>query len=101
MPATTPERRPRPAPAVRTTAPAPAPRGLSPYVERLRMGGWRAVGAFLAIGLLALLILTILLKKSNPNHLSIGAAMVMLLYLTVAGLMVLASLIFVPRSDGR
>jgi hypothetical protein len=55
------------------------------------------VGAFVAIALVTLLVLIVLLKKTNPAHLTIGAGMVMLLYLTVGGFLVLASLIFVPR----
>jgi hypothetical protein len=93
---TTTAKRPRPAPAVRADQP-PAPRGLAPYLDRLRQGGWRAAGAFLAITLVTLLVLIILLKKTNPSHLTIGAGMVMLLYLAVGGFLVLASLIFVPR----
>jgi hypothetical protein len=80
---------------------APVPKGLAPYLDRVRAGGWRAVGVFLAIALVTLLVLIFLLKKTNPAHLSVGAGMVMLIYLAVGGFLVLASRVFVSRHDGR
>ena len=97
---TAPQKRPRTASAARADRPA-IPSGLAPYLERLRAGGWRAVGVFLAIVLITLLILIVLLKKTNPTHLTIGAGMVMLIYLTVGGFLVLASRVFVSREGER
>jgi len=71
------------------------------YLDRFRVGGWPAVGIFLAIAL-TIVVLTLLLKKSNAAHLTVGAALVMLIYLTVGVFMLLASRIFVAqRPDER
>lgn len=67
------------------------------YLDRFRTGGWPAVGIFLAIALATIVVLTLLLKKSNAAHLTVGAALVMLIYLTVGAFMLLASRIFVSR----
>ena len=72
------------------------------YLSRARAGGWPAVAIFLAIALTTIVVLTLLLKKSNAAHLTVGAALVMLIYLTVGAFMLLASRIFVSqRSDER
>ncbi len=68
---------------------------LAPYLDKLRTGGWPAVAVFLAIALVTLGILSLVLKRSSPTHLTIGAALVMLLYLAVAAFLILASRVFV------
>jgi hypothetical protein len=68
-------------------------------VERRRTGGWGAVAIFLIIALATIAVLAELLRKTNPSHLTIGAAVVMLLYATVAAFVVLASRLFTAR-DG-
>lgn len=75
---------------------------LTSYLDRLRTGTWSAVFIFLGISIITLTILTVLLKKSNPNHVTIGAALVMLLYLTVGAFLVLASCVFIaPEGTTR
>ena len=72
------------------------------YLDRFRAGSWPAVGIFLAIALTTIVVLTLLLKKSNAAHLTVGAALVMLIYLTIGAFMLLASRIFVAqRPDER
>lgn len=72
------------------------------YLDRFRAGSWPAVGVFLAIALTTMVVLTLLLKKSSAAHLTVGAALVMLIYLTVGAFMLLASRIFVAqRPDER
>lgn len=66
-------------------------------IQRARNGGWGAVAIFLAIAIAALAVLAELLRKTNPTHLTIGAAMVMLLYATMAAFFVLASRVFTRR----
>lgn len=67
-------------------------------VERFRDGGWGAAVLFLVIAIVTLAVLAELLRKTNPTHLTIGAAMVMLLYLTMAAFVVLASRLFTRRN---
>jgi cytochrome bd-type quinol oxidase subunit 2 len=74
-------------------------RGIARYLGRLRTGGWIGTAIFLAIALVTLAVLSYLFKKSDPSHLTKGAAFVTLLYLTACGFMVLASRIF-PKKRG-
>ena len=67
------------------------------YLDRLRAGDWQAVALFLAIALASLVILALMLKKTNPGHLTVGSLMVMLIYLTVGAFMVLAARLFVSK----
>jgi hypothetical protein len=68
-------------------------------LARLRTGGWPAVVIYLAVALATLAVLSYLLKKTNPAHLTIGAGLVMLLYATASGFLLLASRLFVSRRD--
>lgn len=65
-------------------------------ITRMREAGWPGVGIFLAIALAALAILVLLLKKSAAAHLTVGSAMVMLIYLTLGAFLILAARFFVP-----
>jgi undecaprenyl pyrophosphate phosphatase UppP len=71
------------------------------YLDRLRAGGWTGVAIYLVIALGTLAVLTYLFKKTNPAHLNTGAAMVMLMYVTVGGFMLLASRVFTTRRDDK
>jgi hypothetical protein len=76
-------------------------RGLMRYLDRLRAGGWPGVVIYLVIALGTLAVLTYLFKKTNPGNLTTGAAMVMLMYLTVGGFMLLASRVFTTKRDEK
>lgn len=65
-------------------------------LDRLRGGGWSAAAVFLAIAVCTMLVLILVLKKSNATHLTVGAALVMLMYLVIGAFLVLASRLFVP-----
>lgn len=64
-------------------------------IDRLRGGGWSAVALYLAIALGTLAVLIVLLRKTSATHLTIGALMVMVMYLAVATFMILGARIFV------
>jgi hypothetical protein len=72
-------------------------RQISRVLDRFRTGGWTAVAIYLAIALAALAVLSYVFRKTNPSHLTIGAGMVMLLYLAVGAFMLLASRLFVTQ----
>jgi hypothetical protein len=67
-------------------------------LERLRSGGWGAVALYLAIALVTLGVLIVLLRKTDPTHLTVGALLVMVMYLAVAAFMILAARIFVSTA---
>lgn len=71
------------------------------YLERLRTGGWSGVAIFLGIALATTLILIVLLRKTSATHLTVGAAMVMLIYLTIGAFMVLASRLFITSRPDK
>jgi uncharacterized membrane protein YkgB len=70
-------------------------------VDRLRDGGWAGVALYLGIALATLVVLIVLLHKINPVHLTIGALMVMVMYLAVAAFMILGSRIFVSAEPPK
>ena len=63
-------------------------------IERLRGGGWSAVGIFLGIVLVTMLVLIVLLKKISPAHQTLGAGVVMVMYVALGAFMILASRLF-------
>ena len=71
-----------------------------PPITRRLPSGWPSVGIYLVIALAALAVLLVLLKKTSPSHLTIGAVLTMLLYLTVGGFLILATRVFVTRQEG-
>ncbi|MDB5074407.1 MAG: hypothetical protein JWO42_586 [Chloroflexi bacterium] len=68
------------------------------YLDRLRAGGWTGAAIYLAIALATLAVLAYLFKKTDPNQ-STSALMVMLMYVTVGGFMLLASRLFITKRD--
>jgi hypothetical protein len=69
--------------------------------DRLRSGGWLAVALYLGIALATLAVLLVLLRKTNAIHLTIGALLVMVMYLAVAAFMILGSRIFIAAEPPR
>ena len=71
-----------------------------PPITRRLPNGWASVGIYLAIALAAVAFLLVLLKKTSSSHLTIGAVLTMLLYLTVGAFLILATRVFVTRQEG-
>ena len=69
---------------------------LPPIIRKLPTG-WVSVGIYLVIALAAVAFEVFLLKKTSPTHLTIGAGVTMLLYLTVGAFLLGATRIFVTR----
>ena len=69
--------------------------------ERQWVRHWPGVAVYLAIALGTLAILALLLKKTSATHLNRGSALVMLMYLTAGGFMLIASRLLVRRDDDR
>ncbi len=65
--------------------------------ERLRAREWYPVAMFLAIALVTVTILVLALKKTAATQLDPGGALVFLIYLTIAGFLILASRLFTGR----
>jgi hypothetical protein len=74
---------------------------MSPIVRRVPTG-WGFVVGYLMVVLVVTALEVVLLKKSSPSHLTIGAALTMLLYLTVGGFLIGATRLFVSgRGDAE
>jgi uncharacterized membrane protein len=71
------------------------------YLDRLRTQPWYPATMFLVIALVTVTILALLLKKTSATQLDLGGVLVFLIYLTVAGFLVLASRIFIRHSNHR
>ena len=71
---------------------------MPPIIRRLPTG-WASVAIYLAIALAAMAFEVLLLKKTGPSHLTIGAVMTILLYLTVGAFFIGATRIFVTKRD--
>ncbi|HVC83270.1 MAG TPA: hypothetical protein VNL35_22500 [Chloroflexota bacterium] len=71
-----------------------------PPIPRRLPNGWPSVSIYLAIALAAVAFLLVLLKKTSPSHLTIGAVLTMLLYLTVGAFLILATRVFVIHQEG-
>ncbi|MGH2391518.1 MAG: hypothetical protein ACRDIE_25260 [Chloroflexota bacterium] len=69
---------------------------LPPIIRKLPTG-WASVGIYVVIALAAVAFEVLLLKKTSPTHLTIGAGLTMLLYLTVCAFLIGATRIFVTR----
>jgi hypothetical protein len=69
-------------------------RMLPPIARRIPTG-WGFVAGYLAVALVVTAFEVVLLKKSSPSHLTIGAALTLLLYLTVGGFLIGATRLFV------
>ena len=75
---------------------------MMPPVVRRSPTGWSFVAGYLVIALAVVILEVVLLKKTDPTHLTIGAAMTMLLYLTVGAFLVGATRLFVTgRNDAE
>jgi len=70
-----------------------------PPITRRLPNGWASVGIYLAIALAAVAFLVVLLKKTSPTHLTIGAVLTMLLYLTIGAFLILATRVFVTNRE--
>ncbi|MGH2408833.1 MAG: hypothetical protein ACRDGS_00550 [Chloroflexota bacterium] len=70
-----------------------------PPITRRLPNGWASVGIYLAIALAAVAFLLVLLKKTDPSQLTIGAVLTMLLYLTVGAFLILATRVFVTNRE--
>ncbi len=70
-----------------------------PLLTRRLPNGWPSVGMYLAIALASVVVLVVLLKKTSPSHLTIGAALTMLLYFTVGAFLILATRVFVINQE--
>jgi hypothetical protein len=68
-------------------------------LDRLRARQWYPVVMFLAIALVTVTILALLLKKTAAMQLDAGGVLVFLIYLTIAGFLVLASRVFTRRDN--
>lgn len=73
---------------------------MMPPIVRQLPRGWASVGIYLAIALVAEGFLVLLLKKTSPSHLTIGAALTMLLYLTLGAFLIGATRVFVVHRNG-
>jgi uncharacterized membrane protein YkgB len=62
---------------------------------------WYPVATFLAIALVTVTILALLLKKTAATQLDPGGVLVFLIYLTIAGFLVLASRVFTRHDHTR
>jgi hypothetical protein len=72
---------------------------MPPRIRRVPTG-WSFVVGYLGFALVVTALEVVLLKKSSPSHLTIGAALTMLLYLTVGAFLVGATRLFVTgRND--
>ena len=65
-------------------------------LDRLRGDRWSSVAVFLGIAVFTMLVLVLVLKKTNATHLTIGAVLVMVMYVVIGAFLVLASRLFVP-----
>ncbi len=68
-------------------------------VEQRPTSGWTAVGIYLVIALASVFFLVVLLRKTMATNLTIGAGLVMLLYIAIGAFLILATRLFVTRKD--
>jgi bacteriorhodopsin len=64
-------------------------------IDRQRTGGWVAVAVFLGIVCITMLVLVVILKKVGPAQQTLGACVVMLMYVALGAFMILAARLFV------
>lgn len=70
-------------------------------VEQRPASGWTAVGIYLVIALASVFFLVVLLRKTQATNLTIGAGLVMLLYIAIGAFLILATRLFVTHKGNE
>jgi hypothetical protein len=66
---------------------------------RLGTRGWTGVALYLGIAIITLAAESLALKIDGPSHLTSGAIIVMVMYLTCGAFLLIGSRIFITRRD--